>query len=427
MTQIQAVRARQILDSRGNPTLEAEVCVSHGVIARAAVPSGASTGSHEAVELRDQDPLRYKGKSVSKAVDNVMNLIAPKLHGIDVTEQGYIDTLMCALDGTQNKSHLGANAMLGVSLACAKAAAQSRGQHLFAYLHEKFFASRAMSLPVPLMNVINGGAHADNPLDIQEFMIVPHGAPTFAEALRMGVEIFHTLKSVLKSKGLNTNVGDEGGFAPELAGNRPTLDFLISAIQQAGFKPGVDVSLALDVAANEFYQGNQYVLKGEGLTMDAEGMIRYYENLVNQYPIISLEDPLAEDDWQGWCSLTRALGNQVQIVGDDLFVTNPVRLQRGIDEQSANAILIKLNQIGTLTETLDTIALAQDNDFRCIISHRSGETEDTSIADIAVATNAQQIKTGSLARTDRVCKYNQLLRIEEWLGTKAGYAKAFEA
>lgn len=425
MTQIQRVHARQILDSRGNPTLEAEVYLRNGMVSRAAVPSGASTGSHEAVELRDQDIHFYKGKSVRQAVTNVIEIIGPKLAGVDVTQQAYIDTLMCALDGSTNKAKLGANAILGVSLACAKAAALSTKKHFFEYLYEHVQTPLPPQLPIPLMNVINGGAHADNALDIQEFMIVPHGAPTFSKALRMGVEVFHTLKAVLKAQGLNTNVGDEGGFAPNLRSNQQALDLLLTAINQAGFKVGDEISIALDVAANELFQQGSYCLAGENLKMDASGMIAYYETLVRNYPIVSIEDPLAEDDWSGWQALTATLGQTVQIVGDDLFVTNSERLQQGIAQHSANAILIKLNQIGTLTETLETIKLAQDNGMRCVISHRSGETEDTSIADIAVATNAHQIKTGSLARTDRVCKYNQLIRIEEWLGNQATFAKVF--
>lgn len=418
---IQSLHARQILDSRGNPTIEAEVTLDNSIIGRAAVPSGASTGTYEAVELRDQDPKLYLGKSVYNAINNIHNSIQPALIGLNVTEQRTIDELLCSLDGTPNKARLGANAMLAVSLACARAAALASNQKLYEYLGH----NQGTHLPIPLMNVLNGGAHADNPLDFQEFMIVPHGAASFSEALRMGVEIFHTLKNILKGRGLNTNVGDEGGFAPALSNNRETLDLLLEAITKAGYTPGTHVSLALDVAANEFYQDETYKLSGEKLNLRSEDFIQYYENLCRNYPIVSLEDPLAEDDWHGWQKLTTSLGKKFQIVGDDLFVTNPERLQKGIETGCANAILIKLNQIGTLTETLDVIELAKNNDYACVISHRSGETGDNFIADLAVATNAGQIKTGSLARTDRVSKYNQLLRIEEYLAQKAVFVSPF--
>lgn len=418
---IQSLHARQILDSRGNPTIEAEVTLDNSIIGRAAVPSGASTGTYEAVELRDQDPKLYLGKSVYNAINNIHNSIQPALIGLNVTEQRTIDELLCSLDGTPNKARLGANAMLAVSLACARAAALASNQKLYEYLGH----NQGTHLPIPLMNVLNGGAHADNPLDFQEFMIVPHGAASFSEALRMGVEIFHTLKNILKGRGLNTNVGDEGGFAPALSNNRETLDLLLEAITKAGYTPGTHVSLALDVAANEFYQDETYKLSGEKLNLRSEDFIQYYENLCRNYPIVSLEDPLAEDDWHGWQNLTTSLGKKFQIVGDDLFVTNPERLQKGIETGCANAILIKLNQIGTLTETLDVIELAKNNDYACVISHRSGETGDNFIADLAVATNAGQIKTGSLARTDRVSKYNQLLRIEEYLAQKAVFVSPF--
>lgn len=418
---IQSLHARQILDSRGNPTIEAEVTLDNSIIGRAAVPSGASTGTYEAVELRDQDPKLYLGKSLYNAINNIHNSIQPALIGLNVTEQRTIDELLCSLDGTPNKARLGANAMLAVSLACARAAALASNQKLYEYLGH----NQGTHLPIPLMNVLNGGAHADNPLDFQEFMIVPHGAASFSEALRMGVEIFHTLKNILKGRGLNTNVGDEGGFAPALSNNRETLDLLLEAITKAGYTPGTHVSLALDVAANEFYQDETYKLSGEKLNLRSEDFIQYYENLCRNYPIVSLEDPLAEDDWHGWQNLTTSLGKKFQIVGDDLFVTNPERLQKGIETGCANAILIKLNQIGTLTETLDVIELAKNNDYACVISHRSGETGDNFIADLAVATNAGQIKTGSLARTDRVSKYNQLLRIEEYLAQKAVFVSPF--
>jgi enolase len=418
MSEILNVIAREILDSRGNPTVEVDVELSCGAFGRAAVPSGASTGSFEALELRDQDPKRFLGKGVQKAIQAVDQEIFPALQGMEATEQRHIDQTMIQLDGTSNKSRFGANAILGVSLAVAKAAADSYGQSLYRYLG----GIDAHLLPVPLMNIINGGAHADNPIDIQEFMIVPHGAQNFAEAVRMGAEVFHYLKSLLKKAGHNTNVGDEGGLAPALKSSHEALDFIMKSIVGAGFEPGRQISLALDVAATEFYHDGHYKLAGEQKTLDAEGMIRFYEVLINQFPIISIEDGLSENDWQGWHILTEHLGKRLQLVGDDLFVTNPERLAQGIHQGVANSILIKLNQIGSLSETLDAIRLAKTSAYTCIISHRSGETEDTTIADLAVAVNAGQIKTGSLSRSDRIAKYNQLIRIEEELGPQAMYA-----
>jgi enolase len=418
MTAIRSIYAREILDSRGQPTLEVEVLLDAGAQGRAAVPSGASTGEHEAIELRDGDPARYLGKGVLKAVENVNERIAPELlaAGADATDQGAIDRFLIELDGTPNKANLGANAILGVSMAVAQAAANATDLPLFRYLG----GANAKVLPVPMMNVVNGGAHADNNVDLQEFMIVPMGAPSFAEALRMGVTVFHTLKQVLHGKKLSTSVGDEGGFAPNLASNEDALRLLVEAIEKAGYAPGHDVAIALDPAASEFYKGGKYVLAGEGgKSFDSAALVDWYAGLCDRYPIVSIEDGLAEDDWDGWGRMTRALGDKIQIVGDDLFVTNPVRLQRGIDEGVANSILIKLNQIGTVTETLDAIALGQRNGYTCVVSHRSGETEDTTIADLAVATNSGQIKTGSASRTDRIAKYNQLLRIEEILGETA--------
>ena len=418
MSAIVDVYARQILDSRGNPTVEVDVVLESGARGRAAVPSGASTGAHEAVELRDGDKSRYGGKSVETAVNNVNTEIADLLDGIEAEEQTLIDHAMIELDGTENKSRLGANAILGVSLAIARAQAEEVDQQIFRYIGGVF----ANMLPVPMMNIINGGSHADNPVDFQEFMIMPVGADSVAEAIRMGSEIFHTLKKELSEAGLNTNVGDEGGFAPAVKSSYEALDFIMKAIEKAGYKPGDDVVLALDVAATEFFKEGKYHLEGEGKVLTTDQMIKYYEDLVSKYPIVSIEDGLAEDDWAGWAALTKALGDKVQLVGDDLFVTNPKRLARGIEEKSANAILVKVNQIGTLTETLQAVEMAQKAGFGVILSHRSGETEDSTIADLAVATNAGQIKTGSLSRSDRVAKYNQLIRIEEILGPSARYA-----
>jgi enolase len=417
MTAIAAVVGREILDSRGNPTVEVDVVLKDGAFGRAGVPSGASTGAHEAHELRDGGK-RYGGKGVRKAVDAINGEIRLALTGLDADDQRGIDQLLCQLDGTENKKRLGANAILGASLANAKAAARSHNQPLYRYLG----GPEATRLPVPMMNIINGGAHADNPIDFQEFMIAPIGAPSFAEALRMGAEVFHTLKHALKGAGHNTSVGDEGGFAPNLPSTRVALDFVIAAIGAAGFKPGEDVYLALDPAATEFYAEGRYLLKGEGRSLDANAMVTYYAELASNYPIYSIEDGMAEDDWEGWRAMTEALGGRCQIVGDDLFATNVTRLKQGIEQGIANAILIKVNQIGTLSETLDAVCMAQDEGYNAVMSHRSGETEDATIADLAVATNCGQIKTGSLARSDRVAKYNQLLRIEEGLGKAARYA-----
>lgn len=417
-TDIDSVRAREILDSRGRPTIEAEVTLVNGAYGIAQVPSGASTGSFEAHELRDGDASRYSGKGVLTAVQNVDETIAPELIGIDGIQQELIDRLMIELDGSPNKAKIGANAILAVSLATAKASANALGIPLYRYLGGPL----ANLLPVPLMNVINGGAHADNNVDIQEFMIVPVGAPSFREALRWGAEVFAALSKVLHDKGLATGVGDEGGFAPNLESNQAALDLLMTAIQKAGYKPGEQVALALDVAASEFYKDGQYTY--DGATHSPTELIGYLDGLVSQYPIVSIEDGLHEDDWQHWQLLTEKIGSRVQLVGDDLFVTNPTRLQKGIDQKAGNAILIKLNQIGTLTETLQAIDLATRNGYRSIISHRSGETEDTTIADLAVATRAGQIKTGSLCRSERVAKYNRLLRIEDELGDQAIYAGA---
>ncbi len=417
MAEIDAVVAREILDSRGNPTVEVEIGLADGTVARAAVPSGASTGAFEAHELRDGD-ARYGGKGVSQAVDRIELEIAPEILDLDASEQRLIDSIMIDLDGTPTKSRLGANAILGVSLAVAKAAADSSGLSLFRYLG----GPNAHLLPVPMMNILNGGAHADTGVDIQEFMIAPIGANSFKEALRQGTEVYHALKSVLKNKSLSTGLGDEGGFAPELENNRSALDLILQAIEKAGFTPGKDIALALDVAATEFYESGGYLF--EGNSRDAEWMSNYYSQLVNDYPLVSIEDPMNEEDWAGWNLLTQKIGNRVQIVGDDLFVTNPTRLARGISENSANALLVKVNQIGSLTETLDAVSLAQRSGFSSMMSHRSGETEDTTIADLAVATNCGQIKTGAPARGERVAKYNQLLRIEEELGESARYAAA---
>ncbi|HKD22197.1 MAG TPA: phosphopyruvate hydratase [Rhizomicrobium sp.] len=417
MTAIVNITAREILDSRGNPTVEVDVMLEDGSRGRAAVPSGASTGAHEAVELRDGG-ARYGGKGVMNAVDAVNTEIFDVLCGLEAEEQLRIDRLMCQLDGTPNKGRLGANAILGVSLAVAKAAADAASQPLFRYVG----GVTARTLPVPMMNIVNGGAHADNPIDFQEFMIMPVGAENFREGLRMGAEVFHTLKKALHDAGHNTNVGDEGGFAPNLKSADEALSFVVRAISKAGYKPGDDVMLALDPASTEFFKDGRYVLEGEGRTLDAAGMVKYYEDLCARYPIISIEDGMAEDDWEGWAMITKSLGAKVQLVGDDLFVTNSVRLREGIAKHVANAILVKVNQIGTLSETLDAVDTAHRAHYRAVMSHRSGETEDTTIADLAVATNCGQIKTGSLARSDRVAKYNQLLRIEERLGDQAVYA-----
>ncbi|HAP89727.1 MAG TPA: phosphopyruvate hydratase [Arthrobacter bacterium] len=416
MALIDAIHAREILDSRGNPTVEVEVLLSDGQIGRAAVPSGASTGEHEAVELRDGDKGRYLGKGVQKAVDAVLDQIAPALIGFDATDQRSIDQAMIDLDGTPNKAKLGANAILGVSLAVANAAAASADLPLYKYLG----GPNAHVLPVPLMNILNGGSHADSDVDIQEFMIVPIGAETFSEGLRWGVEVYHNLKSVLQAKGLATGLGDEGGFAPNLPSNRAALDLIQEAITNAGYTPGKDIALALDVASSEFFKDGAYQFEGKALS--ATEMSAYYAELVADYPLVSIEDPLDENDWDGWKTLTDAIGDKVQLVGDDLFVTNPAILQRGIDTKTANSLLVKVNQIGSLTETLDAVSLAQRAGYTTITSHRSGETEDTTIADIAVATNAGQIKTGAPARSERVAKYNQLLRIEEELDDAARYA-----
>lgn len=416
MSRISDVRARQILDSRGNPTLEVDVLLDGGALGRAAVPSGASTGEHEAVELRDGDKKRWKGKGVGRAVDFVRGEIRAAVLGRDALDQAGLDAAMIELDGTPNKGRLGANAILGVSLAAARAAANLLGLPLYRWLG----GVQARVLPVPLMNILNGGAHADNGLDVQEFMIVPTGAPTFSEALRMGTEIFHTLKSVLHDRGLATSVGDEGGFAPRVGSHEDALTLVVDAIAKAGYLAGGDVFLALDVAASGFYKGGKYHVRGKG-ELSADQMIEWYESLCRDFPILSIEDGLDENDWNGWKRLQRSLGSRVQLVGDDLFVTNSKRLELGIQGQAANAILVKVNQIGSLTETLETMALANRAGFASIVSHRSGETEDSTIADIAVATNAGQIKTGSLCRTDRTAKYNQLLRIEEELGASATY------
>ena len=411
MTIINDIFAREIMDSRGNPTIEVEVFLEDGTVGRAAVPSGASTGVHEAVELRDGDKSRYLGKGVLKAVDNVNTIISPELIGFDATDQAGIDLLMIDLDGSANKGKLGANAILGVSMAVAKAAAQSLGLPLYQYLG----GFNAKELPVPMMNILNGGEHADNNVDIQEFMIMPVGAPNFREALRMGAEVYHSLKAVLKGRGLNTAIGDEGGFAPNLSSNEEALKVIIEAIEKAGYKQGEDIFLAMDVASSEIYQDGKYNLAGEGIKKTAAEMVAFYEELVAKYPIISIEDGMAEDDWEGWKLLTEKLGDKIQLVGDDLFVTNTKRLKMGIDQDIANSILIKVNQIGTLTETFETIEMAKRAGYTCVISHRSGETEDATIADIAVAVNAGQIKTGAPTRSDRIAKYNQLLRIEEEL------------
>ncbi|MDO4785668.1 MAG: phosphopyruvate hydratase [Fretibacterium sp.] len=417
MAMIVGIHGREILDSRGNPTVEVDVFLEDGSFGRAAVPSGASTGVHEALELRDKGP-RYCGKGVLKAVENVNDKLASELIGLDADDQGGLDAAMLELDGTSGKSNLGANAILGVSMAAARAAAQSHGLSLWAYLG----GVGAYILPTPMMNVINGGAHADNNVDIQEFMIVPHKASSFSEALRMGTETYHALKECVKARGYATGVGDEGGFAPNLGSNREALDLLMEAVNKAGYAPGTDIGFALDVASSEFFKDGSYVFAGEGKTFSAAELIAYYEGLVKDYPILSIEDGMAEDDWEGWTALTQALGGRVQLVGDDLFVTNPEILGRGIERGIANAVLVKLNQIGTVSETLEVIRMATLAGYASVISHRSGETADTFIADLAVASRAGQIKTGSIARTDRVAKYNQLLRIEEELGENARYA-----
>ena len=416
MASIEAIGAREILDSRGNPTVEVEVVLEDGTFERAAVPSGASTGAFEAVERRDGDKGRYQGKGVQDAVDAVNEIIAPELIDEDASDQRRIDEIMIELDGTPNKGKLGANAILGVSLAVAKAAAESAGLPLYRYLG----GPNAHILPVPMMNILNGGSHADTNVDIQEFMIAPLGAPTFRDALRWGAEVYHTLKAVIKERGLSTGLGDEGGFAPNLSSNAAALDLIIEAIEKAGFKPGTDVALALDVASSEFFKDGLYQFEGEGRSTDY--MVTYYEKLIRDYPLVSIEDPLSEDEWDAWTALTAEIGNRVQLVGDDLFVTNPERLRKGIELHAANALLVKVNQIGSLTETLDAVEEAHRNGYRTMTSHRSGETEDTTIADLAVATNSGQIKTGAPARSERVAKYNQLLRIEEDLDDAAVYA-----
>lgn len=418
MSLIEAIEAREILDSRGNPTVEVAVLLTGGTREVAMVPSGASTGAHEAVELRDGDPKRYGGKGVLTAVENVNAIIQDRLTGMDVFDQKLLDGIMLELDGTPNKSKLGANAILGVSLALARAAAAAQGEPLYRYLGGPF----AHVLPVPMMNILNGGKHAENSTDLQEFMVLPVGAPTFAEAVRMCAEVYQSLKKVLHDRKLNTNVGDEGGFAPSLGSNRDALEVLIAAIDKAGYKPGNDICLGMDVAATELFENGSYHLAREGRTLTAAEMVGLYEQWVGEYPIISIEDGLAEDDWDGWAEMTRRLGNRVQIVGDDLFVTNTQRLKRGITHNVANAILVKLNQIGTLTETLDSIEMAKRAKYAAVVSHRSGETEDTTIADLVVATNAGQIKTGAPARSERVAKYNRLMAIEAALGDAARYA-----
>ncbi len=419
MGQIFKIKARQILDSRGNPTVEVDVITNNGVMGRAAVPSGASTGIHEAVELRDGNKNIYLGKGVLNAVNNINTVLDEKLRGAHIFEQDKIDAIMIELDGTENKSKLGANAILGVSLACAKAAAQTTGQHLYRYIG----GVNANLLPIPMMNILNGGSHADNKIDIQEFMVMPVSANTFSEALRMGTEIFHNLKSALKEKGFSTNVGDEGGFAPNLSSNEEAIEFVVKAIERAGYKPGEDVFIALDAAASEFYneKENLYYFESVDKKLTSDELVEYWQNWSKKYPLLSIEDGFAEDDWSGWAKHTASIGNKVQLVGDDLFVTNVKRLQKGIDEDIANSILIKVNQIGTLTETINAIQLAKSNSYTTIISHRSGETEDITIAELAVALNTGMIKTGSASRSDRVAKYNQLLRIEESLGSSARY------
>ena len=420
-TSVKEVKGREILDSRGNPTVEVDVILADGSIGRAAVPSGASTGEHEAVELRDGDKARYMGKGVTKAVHNVNDEIASKVKNIDASDQGKLDRVLIDLDGTENKGRLGANAILGVSMACAKAVANSKKVPLFKYLG----GNKANTLPVPMMNIINGGSHADNNVDLQEFMIMPLGAENFKEALRMGSEVFHTLKKILKSRKLATSVGDEGGFAPNLQSNVEAIDVILEAIEKAGYIAGKDIYLALDPAASSFYKDGKYILEAERIRENSSSdMIEFYENWVDNYPIVSIEDGLAEDDWDGWDGLTKKLGDKIQLVGDDLFVTNTKRLKQGIEKKVANSILIKVNQIGTLTETIEAIEMAKKAGYTAVVSHRSGETEDTTISHLVVAMNTGQIKTGSICRTDRICKYNELLRIEEGLGAKAVYGSA---
>lgn len=422
MTLIANIHARQILDSRGNPTIEVDVTTQNGILGRAAVPSGASTGIHEAVELRDQDPAAYLGKGVLKAVQNVNQTLNEELNGANIFDQNGIDRFMIDLDGTPNKANLGANAILGVSLAAAKAAANELGMPLYRYIG----GINARTLPMPMMNILNGGSHADNSIDFQEFMVMPIGAVDFSQALQMGTEIFHHLKQVLKAKGFSTNVGDEGGFAPNLGSNEEAIEYVLKAIEKAGFKAGEDVGIAMDAAASEFYIEEEKVYhfhKSSGDKLTADEMVDYWKDWVNKYPIVSIEDGLWEDDWKGWKALTKSIGNKVQLVGDDLFVTNVDRLQKGIDQKVGNSILIKVNQIGTLTETIEAVELATKNGYTSVMSHRSGETEDTSIADLAVALSTEQIKTGSASRSDRMAKYNQLLRIEELLGGTAKFPK----
>lgn len=419
MTEIVNVKAREVLDSRGNPTVEADVIVASGAVGRAVVPSGASTGTHESLELRDKQPARFGGKGVTTAVNNVLDVIAPAIRGMDAADQVSLDNLMIELDGTPNKSKLGANAILAVSMAAARAASADYRLPLYQYLG----GINARYLPVPMINIINGGAHAANNLDIQEFMIVPLGAKSIAEAVRMGAETFHSLKRILEEKGLNTSVGDEGGFAPDLGSNEDAIKFIISAIESAGYRPGKDIGLAVDSAASEFYKDGRYVLQSEGKRLSSEEMINYYEDLIGKYPVLSIEDGLAEQDWDGWERMTDRLGASIQVVGDDIFVTNPMIFSKGIKEGIANSILIKLNQIGTVTETLETIEMAKEAGYTTVISHRSGETEDTFIADLAVGVKGGQIKTGSMSRTDRVAKYNQLIRIEEELGKGAMFSE----
>ncbi len=418
MTAIVDIHAREILDSRGNPTVEVDVLLESGAFGRAAVPSGASTGVHEAVELRDEDKTRFGGKGVLKAVENVNTIIADAIIGMEAEDQTAVDEAMIALDGTENKGKLGANAILGVSLAVAKAAAEEAGLPLYRYIGGTF----AHVLPVPMMNILNGGKHADNPIDIQEFMIAPIGAKTMADAVRMGAEVFHALKKELKTAGYNTNVGDEGGFAPELKTAEEALSYIVKAIEKAGYKPGEDVRIAIDAASSEFFENGKYEMKGEGKSFTSAEIVDYYANLCEKFPIFSIEDGVAEDDWEGWKLLTDKLGSKIQLVGDDLFVTNPKRLAMGIEKGVGNSILVKVNQIGTLTESLAAIEMAHKHGYTAVVSHRSGETEDSTIADIVVATNAGQIKTGSLSRSDRMAKYNQLIRIEEELGDVAVYA-----
>lgn len=425
MTIIEYVHAREIMDSRGNPTLEVDIGLDSGALGRAAVPSGASTGKHEALELRDGEHTRYSGKGVHRAVANVNEVIGPEIIDLDAIDQAFIDQLMIELDGTPNKARLGANSILGVSLAVARAAADAMNLPLYQHIGGVF----ARTLPVPMMNVINGGQHADNNVDLQEFMLVPVGAPNFSEALRMGSETFHAMKKYLKEKGYSTGVGDEGGFAPNLRSNEEAIEVLLEGISRANYTPGKDVCIAIDAAATEFYANGSYVLKGDKKTFSAEDMVKFWQEWARKYPIVSIEDGLAEDDWDGWAKLTEAMGNKIQLVGDDLFVTNEERLRRGVDAGVANAILIKLNQIGSLSETLQTIEAAKSAGYACVISHRSGETEDSTIAHLAVATNAGQIKTGSLCRSERIAKYNELLRIDEELGSVSMYpgAAAFAA